>query len=100
MFHSGYGDVVTQVLLQGLAALAPSANNNANNNGNNSPNNGASNLGSAGAAAAAAVSGAAMGVLPQNIRIISNFFRAAPDGTVRAFSQPVVHERYFCSRVV
>eukprot|EP00596_Hydrurales_sp_CCMP1899_P007127 CAMPEP_0119048590 /NCGR_PEP_ID=MMETSP1177-20130426/59749_1 /TAXON_ID=2985 /ORGANISM="Ochromonas sp, Strain CCMP1899" /LENGTH=387 /DNA_ID=CAMNT_0007024695 /DNA_START=69 /DNA_END=1232 /DNA_ORIENTATION=- len=31
--------------------------------------------------------------LPQNLRIISNFFRTAPDGTVRAFSQPVVHER-------
>lgn len=32
--------------------------------------------------------------LPQNLRIISNFFRTAPDGTVRAFSQPIVHERY------
>ena len=31
--------------------------------------------------------------LPQNLRIISNFFRTAPDGTVRAFSHPVVHER-------
>ena len=31
--------------------------------------------------------------LPQNVRIISNFFRTAPDGTVRAFSSPVVHER-------
>lgn len=31
--------------------------------------------------------------LPQNLRIISNFFRAAPDGTVRAFSQPIVHDR-------
>jgi hypothetical protein len=27
--------------------------------------------------------------LPNNLRIISNFFRTAPDGTVRAFSQPV-----------
>ena len=33
------------------------------------------------------------GNLPQNLRIISNFFRTAPDGTVRAFSQPIVHER-------
>lgn len=32
--------------------------------------------------------------LPQNVRIISNFFRTAPDGTVRAFSSPIVHERY------
>jgi hypothetical protein len=31
--------------------------------------------------------------LPSNLRIISNFFRTAPDGTVRAFSSPVVHER-------
>ena len=27
------------------------------------------------------------------MRIVSNFFRTAPDGTVRAFSTPVVHER-------
>ena len=33
------------------------------------------------------------GGLPQNIRIISNMFRTAPDGTVRAFSHPVVHSR-------
>ena len=32
--------------------------------------------------------------LPHNLRIISNFFRTAPDGSVRAFSQPIVHERY------
>ena len=31
--------------------------------------------------------------LPHNLRIISNFFRTAPDGSVRAFSQPIVHER-------
>ena len=31
--------------------------------------------------------------LPTNLRIISNFFRTAPDGTVRAFSSPIVHER-------
>lgn len=31
--------------------------------------------------------------LPNNVRIISNFFRTAPDGTVRAFSQPIVHDR-------
>ena len=30
----------------------------------------------------------ATAALPQNLRIISNFFRTAPDGTVRAFSQP------------
>ena len=33
------------------------------------------------------------GGLPQNVRIISNMFRTAPDGTVRAFSHPVVHSR-------
>ena len=26
-------------------------------------------------------------------RIVSNFFRMAPDGTVRGFSSPAVHER-------
>lgn len=31
--------------------------------------------------------------LPNNVRIISNFFRTAPDGTIRAFSQPTVHDR-------
>jgi hypothetical protein len=29
--------------------------------------------------------------LPPSLRIISNFFRAGPDGTVRAFSKPLVH---------
>ena len=33
------------------------------------------------------------GNLPQNVRIISNMFRTAPDGTVRAFSYPLVHSR-------
>ena len=32
-------------------------------------------------------------MLPQNLRVISNFFKTAPDGSVRAFSQPKVHER-------
>lgn len=32
-------------------------------------------------------------VLPSNLRIISNFFRTGPDGTVRAFSSPICHER-------
>jgi hypothetical protein len=32
--------------------------------------------------------------LPPNMRVISNFFRLAPDGTVRGFSSPVVHERW------
>jgi hypothetical protein len=31
--------------------------------------------------------------LPQNIRIISNFFRTASDDTVKAFSQPAIHDR-------
>eukprot|EP01041_Mallomonas_annulata_P008380 gene8380-17283_t len=33
------------------------------------------------------------GAITPNVRIISNFFRTTPDGTVRAFSQPVVHDR-------
>jgi len=33
------------------------------------------------------------GMLPQNLRIVSNFFKTAPDGTVRAFSSPTIHER-------
>ena len=55
IFSSGYGDVVTQAIIQGGKMPASS--------------------------------------LPQNVRIISNFFRTAPDGTVRAFSSPVIHER-------
>lgn len=37
---------------------------------------------------------AAAGRLPPSLRIISNFFRAGPDGTVRAFSKPLVHSKY------
>lgn len=77
IFSSGYGDVVAQaLLLGGLGALSVSAPAMPSY----SPHS-----------PAAAAGGS--GQLPQNLRIISNFFRAAPDGTVRAFSQPVVHER-------
>lgn len=31
--------------------------------------------------------------IPSNMRVISNYLRAGPDGTVRAFSSPIVHER-------
>lgn len=31
------------------------------------------------------------GRIPPNIRIISNYFRAAPDGSVKGFSKPIVH---------
>ena len=31
------------------------------------------------------------GRLPPNVRIISNFFRTAPDGSVKGFSKPIVH---------
>lgn len=31
-------------------------------------------------------------VIPNNVRIISNFFRTTPDGTVRGFSLPIVHD--------
>ena len=72
IFSSGYGDVVTQAILTGTADKQQQ-----NQVGGYSSFN-------------------AMGMgpqLPQNMRIISNFFRSAPDGTVRAFSQPIVHER-------
>lgn len=32
-------------------------------------------------------------VIPNNVRIISNFFRTTPDGTVRGFSLPIVHDQ-------
>jgi hypothetical protein len=68
LFSSGYGDLVTSILYaagltQGLASMPPLS---------------MMQIPSA---------------LPPNLRIISNFFRAAPDGSVRAFSQPLVHER-------
>lgn len=31
------------------------------------------------------------GRIPPNVRIISNFFRSAPDGSVKGFSKPIVH---------
>ena len=31
--------------------------------------------------------------LPANLRVVSNFFRTAPDGSVRAFTAPVVTDR-------
>ena len=63
IFSSGYGDVVAQTLLL-----------NGISQGSQHRHQGPPSL-------------------PQNIRTISNFFRTAPDGSVRAFSQPIVHER-------
>lgn len=70
VFSSGYGDVVTQSLLQGGINDVPDT-------AQSSPPqpHGPSQQ------------------LPLNMRIISNFFRTAPDGTVRAFSTPIVHEK-------
>lgn len=68
VFSSGYGDVVKQALL--LSGITSSEMPNS------VPSQG----------------GYASG-FPQNLRVISNFFRTGPDGTVRGFSQPVVHER-------
>lgn len=65
VFSSGYGDVVAQVILQGLQDKKAGDDSTAGGGGH----------------------------LPQNTRIVSNFFRTAPDGTVRAFSKPIVHER-------
>ena len=70
LFSSGYGDVVAQTLVQEMYQTD-------SHNPSTSPQTSAYLL-----------------QLPQNVRIISNFFRAAPDGTVRAFSQPMVHERF------
>lgn len=70
LFSSGYGDVVMQALLQsGIIANpdVPSVPSSANPMYMNS--------------------------FPQNVRVISNFFRTGPDGTVRGFSQPIVHDR-------
>lgn len=73
LFSSGYGDVVAQVLLQ---AFYPSSTGSSSSGGS---------------------TGAQPPLppppLPQSLRVISNFFRAAPDGTVRAFSSPTVHDR-------
>ena len=68
VFSSGHGDVVAQAFLQ--EGLGDSPGQAANPAFQQQPRS-----------------------LPQNLRIISNFFRTAPDGTVRAFSSPVVHER-------
>lgn len=68
LFSSGYGDIVANALIG--SGLPPSSTGATLNQapGSSSP-------------------------LPTNLRIISNFFRTAPDGTVRAFSQPIVHEQ-------
>jgi hypothetical protein len=64
VFSSGFGDIVTMALAAvGLTPKSAEA-------GNRPPDS-----------------------LPGNVRVISNFFRAAPDGIIRAFSQPTVHDR-------
>ncbi len=65
VFSAGFGDVVANAFLQGGLISEPTPGT---------------------------VSSTSMVSLPQNIRIISNFFRAGPDGTVRAFSSPIVHD--------
>lgn len=83
VFSSGYGDIVAQAMVQsggldggqgqGLGQVPQGLT------GGYNPSPGP-NM-------------AAAATLPQNMRIISNFFRTAPDGSVRAFSSPIVHER-------
>ena len=68
VFSSGYGDIVTQALLQG-GVVQPQQTQ------------------------ASQYQQAMPASLPLNMRIISNYCRTGPDGTVRAFSSPVVHER-------
>jgi len=75
VFSSGFGDVIVNAML--LSGLTE-------------PN--APGSGPAGHFPGSPAS-APPQLLPSNLRIISNFFRSAPDGTVRAFSQPVVHEK-------
>eukprot|EP01033_Poteriospumella_lacustris_P009722 gene9723-6959_t len=71
VFSSGLGDIVTCAL---AAAGLPT------------PTAADVHGGGGGGAAAA-------GALPNNVRVISNFFRTAPDGTIRAFTQPTIHDR-------
>lgn len=67
LFSSGYGDIVANALIgSGLPPTTTGAP--LNQAPGSSP-------------------------LPTNLRIISNFFRTGPDGTVRAFSQPMVHDQ-------
>lgn len=68
ILSSGYGDVITQALTFGETASTAA---------NNHPSS----------------SFVPPATLPSNMRVIANFFRAAPDGIVRAFSQPLLHER-------
>lgn len=69
LFSSGYGDIISNALLLGGLAAPSSSQFSAQGEAMFSPS------------------------LPQNLRIVSNFFRIAPDGSVRAFSQPVLHEK-------
>lgn len=138
LFSSGYGDVVTQVLIQGLADSSSSSSSSAGSSNNNPPmssgklyylSSSSSSLHHRYSTSVISMlissivhhvylsnflsiisiylyhiylsiyiifflSSSGTSTLPQNIRIISNFFRTAPDGTVRAFSQPIIHERY------
>lgn len=73
VFSSGYGDVVSQALL--AAGLSSASSSNSDYGASHQPQQQQAQH------------------LPNNLRIISNFFRTAPDGTVRAFSSPMVHER-------
>ena len=85
LFSSGYGDVVAHALVQGLYGDSDSSGVGVSG--------GRSGGGTGGRGAATATTTNPLMLLPQNLRVISNFFRAAPDGTVRAFSKPIVHER-------
>lgn len=74
VFSSGYGDIVREALLQGGLTAATAG-------------------GGAGTAQQQQQQQQLYPQLPQNVRIISNNFRFDPTGNVKAFSQPVVHER-------
>ncbi len=69
IFSSGFGDIITNImLLNDLTETNPTNQYGASRQGPSQ-------------------------VIPNNIRIISNFFRTAPDYSVRAFSQPIVHDK-------
>jgi len=76
IFSSGFGDVVVNAMLLGGLIESNVQSIPGNAFGGTSPN----------------IAGSPP-MLPNNLRIISNFFRTSPDGIVRAFSQPVVHEK-------
>ena len=73
VFSSGHGDVIAQaMLLEGLGDGPSSPGGGPGGSGGGYPYS----------------QGGAPRALPQNLRIISNFYRTAPDGSVRPYGPP------------